>query len=194
MNTLLAFPSRGRQNSCAWIPRFYIVFEKSLIGIFNSNLMRFQVQKPVSGLYKDETIVNRKKSFSFSYDEWHWEDIRGCGYIDNLKKLYPDLSHIFIFKEYRSVVNTLLKHDFQPIDTENMSKGFPAGLVWKYFKRKKACQRFYQQNAPRYLKIWLKYNDEFLQSLKKMPRDSYVLLNRQYINPDDARVSAYMLK
>jgi len=194
MNTLLAFPSRGRQNSCAWTTHFYNMFEKNIIAIVNSNLVRLQVKKPVSGLYKDVTIVNRKKFFSFNYNEWYWEDIPGCGYIDNLKKLYPDLSHIFIFKGYRSVADTLLQRDFQPIDMENMSKGFFAGLVWKYFKRKKAGQQFYRQNASRYLKIWLRYNDEFLKNIKKLPRDSYVLLNRQYINPDDARVSAYMLK
>jgi hypothetical protein len=191
MSNSLPFLSGHRSKSYSYAP-FYLIFGSAVPATLKDGF--FQFKETPSRPLRNKNIISKKKGSSFKYDEWHWEDIKSTGRLDDIKDIYPGITHLFIFKDYRSVVNVLLRRDMKLSDLENADQGFFSRIVWYYFKRKKALQRLYVQKAPRYLKIWLRYNDALFKNIKNLPRENYVLLDQKNIGAQDASVSAYMLK
>jgi len=156
--------------------------------------LKFQLLSPFRLLNAEISAIHDANTGGFKYDNWDWEELQNCFYLDKLKTEQPDTKHFFIFKDYRTTVCLLLERDFSPLDIENCNKGYFARLFWKYFKRKRVLQQLYTQKAGEYFQTWLKYNSEFLANVKKLPRESYVLLDQKHISTDDALISAYVLK
>lgn len=164
------------------------LFEKST-DVINGNPSTLRLLSPFTLLNAQTHIEDNQDSGDFKYEEWRWKELHSFKYLDKLKEQQPQIKHIFIFKDYRTTVNVLLKQDFQSVDNANRGS-----LLWRFFRRKRALQQFYSERVGEYLAIWLKYNEEFAANVETLDKDSYVLLDQKRISSDDASVSAFVLK
>jgi hypothetical protein len=138
---------------------------------------------------KLKTIIRVKNKL---YKQWGWKDPRTCLFLDTYKELLPNARYVIVFRDYRSVVSSLLQRDFIDIDAKYMARGYWDRLVWIKFRRKRRLKEFYNSKAEYYLKVWIAYNEEILKNVKKLSQDSYVVINYALLNDNDANVCSYL--
>lgn len=184
---ILAFPQWDNPYASVVLLPVYHLFEKAteMISAVSSRL-----QLPSPFILNTQTgAEHNEDTGDFKYNDWSWEELNSFKYLDKLKQQQPETKHLFIFKDYRTIVNLLLKQDFELADAANKQS-----LLWRLFKRRRALRQLYSEKAGEYLAIWLRYNEEFAANVEKLPKESYVLLDQKKISSDDASVSAFILK
>ena len=146
---------------------------------------------PVS-IYHKEKLKSIIKIKNKLYKQWGWKDPRTGLFLDTYKELLPDARYLIVIRDYRSVVSSLLMRDVRDIDREYMSHGHINTFIYKHIKRGEILRKFYKAKAEQYLKVWVTYNEEILKSVGSMSQDSYVVLNYDVLNKNDARVFDYL--
>lgn len=140
-------------------------------------------------LGKLESVINIKQKL---YEQWGWKDPRTCLFLDTYNKLLPEAKYLVIMRDHRSVLNSLLKRDFNEIDKKYMGRNHLQRFIWANFRRKRRKEKFYTEHAETYLKVWINYNEEILRTLKKLSADDYLVVNYELLLGKDEQVINFL--
>ena len=158
-------------------------------------------QLPISGLtdeHVDFSIYEREKVKSIInvkqrlYDQWGWKDPRTCLFLDVYKELIPDACYLIILRDYQSVISSLLRREFRYVDNKYMARKYLSRLAWLKFRRSRRLEEFCHTYAQEFLKIWITYNRDILNCIKKLSRDAFIVVNYSMLNKEDANVFAHL--
>jgi len=121
-----------------------------------------------------EDLFKCKNEF---FTQWGWKDPRNCLFLRYYKNNFPDSKYLFIVRDYRSVVNSLLHRSFREVDKKYLSRGVVSRFIWLHFRRERRFKLFCKENAASYLKIWIAYNEQINSVLQTLSPKQYVLLS-----------------
>jgi hypothetical protein len=157
---------------------------------------------PVSGLtdaqinsftlYEKEKLKSIIKIKHQLYDQWGWKDPRTCLFLDVYQELLPDACYLVILRDYQSVVSSLLRREFKYVDKKYMSRKYLSRLAWQKYRRARKLRAFYYDNAQEFLKVWIAYNQDILNCIKKLNKDSFVVINYAMLNKGDTQLFEYL--
>ncbi|WP_461450640.1 sulfotransferase [Mucilaginibacter sp.] len=146
---------------------------------------------PVS-LYHREKLKSVIRVKNKLYPQWGWKDPRTCLFLDTYKELIPDARYLIVVRDYNAVVSSLLQRDFKSIENKYLARGPFDRFIWKTFRRTRRLQRFYNEKAEDYLKVWIAYNEEILKNVKTLPENTYVMINYSLLNDSDDRICSFL--
>ncbi|HEY9195809.1 MAG TPA: sulfotransferase [Mucilaginibacter sp.] len=138
---------------------------------------------------KIKSIIRVKQQL---YDQWGWKDPRTCLFLDVYRELIPDACYLVILRDYQSVISSLLRREFKPIDKKYMSRKLLSRIIWLGFRKRRRQKAFYYAHAREYLKIWIAYNQDILNSIKKLPKDAFVVVNYSMLIDKDILVFSHL--
>lgn len=139
-------------------------------------------------IYQKEKLKTIIKIKNKLYKQWSWKEPRTCLFLNTYRELLPKSKYLVIVRDYQSVINSLLKRDFAEIERKYMSRKVLSRHVWKYFRKSRMKQKFYRNNAERYLKVWISYNEHILNMLKDLPEEDYIVINYSLLEKSDRKV------
>ena len=145
-------------------------------------------------LYHKEKLKSVIKVKNKLYQQWGWKDPRTCLFLDTYKELIPDARYLIIIRDYKAVVSSLLRRDFQGFEKKYMSRSYLKRLYWIKYQRKSRLRELYTQWAEHYLKVWIAYNEEILKNVQNLPKHAYVMLNYSMLKSNDESVCSYLNK
>ncbi|MEN0053432.1 MAG: sulfotransferase [Mucilaginibacter sp.] len=159
---------------------------------------------PVSGLtdehidnfsiYEKEKLKTIIKIKQQLYDQWGWKDPRTCLFLDVYQELLPDACYLIILRDYQSVVSSLLRREFKIMDNKYLARKYLSRLLWLKVRRKRRQQKLSHSKAAEYLKVWIAYNQEILNCIKKLDPDSFVVINYSMLNDADTGLFKHLEK
>jgi hypothetical protein len=157
---------------------------------------------PVSGItdehidhfsiYEKEKLKSIIKIKQQLYDQWGWKDPRTCLFLDVYQELLPDACYLIILRDYQSVVSSLLRREFKVMDKRYMARNYLGRLLWLKVKRRRRQQKLSRGKAVEFLKVWIAYNQEILNCIKKLNASSFVVINYSMLNEADARLFKHL--
>jgi len=132
------------------------------------------VVKQLSCEEKDKLrdIIAYKNDF---HRQWGWKDPRTCLFLDAYQELIPDANYFIVLRDYPSVISSLIYRMFKQSETKYSNKKGIAAFIWKHFTRKKRMEVLRKKYSPRFLKLWIAYNQAILQHIKKLPSHQYIV-------------------
>ncbi|MGZ3766839.1 MAG: sulfotransferase [Mucilaginibacter sp.] len=142
------------------------------------NISVYQIEKLKSVI----KIKNRR------YKQWGWKEPRTCLFLDTYRELLPQSKYLVIVRDYTSVVNSLLKREFGAIERKYFSRGLFGRFIWTKFRRYRRKQKYYRDNAERFLKVWIEYNEHILSTLKVLAPEDYLVINYALLEEFDQQV------
>ncbi|MGZ3776222.1 MAG: hypothetical protein ACXVI9_01105 [Mucilaginibacter sp.] len=140
-------------------------------------------------LEKLKAILKVKKHH---FDQWGWKEPRTCLFLDVYRKLIPGAKYFVIVREYTAVVNSLLKRDFDILDSVYRQRSFFTRLKWELFKKNGKRKSYYQNNASEYLQVWIDYNEHILNMLGDIPVEDYLVINYSLLEQRDSDVFSFL--
>jgi hypothetical protein len=142
--------------------------------------------------YHKEKLKGVIKVKNKRYKQWGWKDPRTCLFLDTYKELLPNAKYLIIVRGYKEVVSSLLHRDFKVYEKKYLDRNAASRFIWSTFRRHKHLRRFYKERADHYLKVWIAYNQELLKNVETMPKESFVVLNYEVLNKNDAGVCSIL--
>ncbi|MBS1501963.1 MAG: sulfotransferase [Bacteroidetes bacterium] len=121
------------------------------------------------------------------FEQWGWKEPRTCLFLDTYKSLIPQAHYLVIVRDYRPVVNSLLKRDFRTIEEQYLSRNFLQRLIWRSFKRDVRRKEFYRLKAEYYLKVWIDYNERIINFLKEIAPEQYLVVSYAALEKNDKK-------
>lgn len=122
------------------------------------------------------------------FDQWGWKEPRTCLFLDTYRQLIPGAKYLVIVRDHVSVVNSLLKREFDVIDKEYSYRDIWARLKWNLFRRERTRLKHYRQHAAYYLNVWIDYNEHILDMLKSLPSKDHLVINYELLQKKDKEV------
>jgi len=147
------------------------------------------IEVPLYQLEKMKAVIGIKQQL---YEQWAWKDPRTCLFLDTYAKLLPGARYLVILRNYQSVVSSLLRRDFAAIDQKYMARNYIQRLAWTHFRRPRRLNAFYHDHAENFLKVWINYNEEILNTLKKLHPDNYLVINYSQLLENDSEVFSFL--
>jgi hypothetical protein len=126
------------------------------------------------------------------FDQWGWKEPRTCLFLDTYAQLLPDAKYLVIMRDHASVVNSLLKRDFDITDKLYERRSFFTRLKWDIFRKRRKRNNYYRQKAVEYLKVWIDYNEHILDMLKNLPAKDYLVINYTLLGEKDHEVYTFL--
>jgi hypothetical protein len=123
---------------------------------------------------KMKAIISVKNAI---YPQWGWKEPRTCLFLGTYAELLPDAKYLVVVRDYKEVIQSLLKRDFSHIDEKYQRKGWPYRIIWKYIYRPIRLKKQYEKNYSNYLKAWVAYNRMILKTLHSLPENRYLVVN-----------------
>ena len=128
-----------------------------------------------------QNLIDKKNDL---HTQWAWKDPRTCMFLCIYRKLLPGAYYIIIFRDYQSVVSSLLNRDNKGLQRYYNSKG----PLYKFFlrlKRKYNRDWLFKTHATKYLKVWIAYNEALLQHIEKIPQGNFIVVDYLALLDDD---------
>ncbi|HWD86686.1 MAG TPA: sulfotransferase [Mucilaginibacter sp.] len=126
------------------------------------------------------------------FDQWGWKEPRTCLFLDTYRQLIPGAKYLVIVRDHVSVVNSLLKRDFDSTDRAYQNRSFLTKLKWNLFRRARKRAKYYRQNASYYLKVWMDYNEHILNILQSLPAQDHLVINYELLQKKDREVYNFL--
>lgn len=127
-----------------------------------------------------------------SFPQWGWKEPRTCLLLDTYSALLPQAKYLVLLRDFEEVVHSLLKRDFGLLDNRYRAKSWPCRMAWKYFYRSMRLARHRRKHRERYLKAWVVYNRKILQTLDKLPKHRYLVVNYKSMQSQCAEVFGFL--
>jgi len=155
---------------------YYKIIKNGLISPFNFTLNAYYYKKLKSN-------IDFKNSL---HKQWGWKEPRTCLFINYYKELLPKAKYLILYRDYKFVVESLIKRDYIDINIEyhGLSKGEKIRQS-KYFKEK--LQRL-QSLFNVYLSTWIIYNQNLLNLIDSINNDNYIILRYDRLIANDKAV------
>jgi hypothetical protein len=139
--------------------------------------------------YHKEKIKGIIRVKEASFEQWAWKDPRTCLFLDFYRSILPDAYYLIAFRDFQSVVISLLKRSFAEKDIiYNTKKGALSRLAWYKTRRKKHLQKHYHQNAAFFLRVWCFYNQLILNSINLLQPGNFLVINFQMLHTQEDKV------
>jgi hypothetical protein len=126
------------------------------------------------------------------YEQWGWKDPRTCLFLNTYAELIPDAKYLVIARDYKAVVNSLLKRELVHLDEKYMARDYISRLVWKHIRRTRRERKLYINQTENFLKVWITYTEEILKALKNLPTDDYLVVNYDLLLDQDRNVFSFL--
>jgi hypothetical protein len=126
------------------------------------------------------------------FDQWGWKEPRTCLFLDVYRELIPGAKYLVIVRDYVAVVNSLLKRDFDALDSTYERRSFFTRLKWNLLRKKRKRRKYYRENAADYLQVWVDYNEHILDMLGKAPEKDYLVINYALLEKRDSEVFSFL--
>jgi len=127
---------------------------------------------------KITNIIDNKNKM---YKQWGWKEPRTVLFLPVYKELIPDAKYLIIVRDYKAVIDSLLRRDFAYIHRDEMAKLSKQSKLfqwrWQLFYRRKARNKYYTLHAEKYLKVCINYNQEIIKSIHKLSPDRYIVVS-----------------
>ncbi|MFT4093448.1 MAG: hypothetical protein QM640_07395 [Niabella sp.] len=111
------------------------------------------------------------------HKEWGWKEPRTCLFTDAYRELIPGAFYVIVFRDYRSVVSSLITRMHEATKKEALSKKY-FNPIRKYLKNKKRIKELLRQHAAFYLKVWIHYNRKILEHARQLPAHQYLFASQ----------------
>lgn len=155
-----------------------------------------------SGLHADKSILptEYQKSRMASvvavknrlYKQWGWKEPRTCLFLKSYKEILPSANYLIVFRDYQSVVGSLLKREFMPIDQKFLARDWFSRKAWIHYRRKRKIAKHYQEYAPKYLKAWIVYNQAILDLIINIPKNQSLVISYELLKNKSAEVFDFL--
>ena len=136
-------------------------------------------------IYEKEKLKSIIKIKQQLYDQWGWKDPRTCLFLDVYQELLPDACYLIILRDYQSVVSSLLRREFKIMDKKYLARKYLSRLLWLKVRRNRRQQKLSHSKATEFLKVWIAYNQDILNCIKKLDSNSFVVINYSMLNDAD---------
>ncbi|WP_419701327.1 sulfotransferase [Mucilaginibacter sp. NFX135] len=143
-------------------------------------------------IYEKEKLKSIIKIKQQLYDQWGWKDPRTCLFLDVYQELLPDAFYLIILRDYQSVVSSLLRREFKDVEQKYMSRTYVSRLIWQKFRRSRKLKKFYADSASKFLKVWIAYNQDILNCVKKLNSNSFIVVNYSLLNKADTQLFSFL--
>jgi len=143
-------------------------------------------------IYEKEKLKSIIKIKQQLYDQWGWKDPRTCLFLDVYQELLPDACYLIILRDYQSVVSSLLRREFKDVDQKYMGRKYVSRLAWQKFRRSRMLKKFYDDYASKFLKVWIAYNQDILNCIKKLNSNSFIVVNYSLLNKADTQLFSFL--
>ena len=143
-------------------------------------------------IYEKEKVKCIIKVKQQLYDQWGWKDPRTCLFLNVYKELLPDACYLIIMRDYRSVIGSLLRREFKPVDEKYMSRKLISRIVFQKIRRPRIQKAFYEAKTEDYLKVWINYNQDILNCIKSLSNNAFVVVNYSMLNKEDTTVFSHL--
>ncbi|MEZ2337860.1 sulfotransferase [Mucilaginibacter sp. RCC_168] len=143
-------------------------------------------------IYEKEKLKSIIKIKQQLYDQWGWKDPRTCLFLDVYQELLPDAFYLIILRDYQSVVSSLLRREFKDVEQKYMSRTYVSRLIWQRFRRSRKLKNFYADSASKFLKVWIAYNQDILNCVKKLNSNSFIVVNYSLLNKADTQLFSFL--
>jgi len=128
---------------------------------------------------KLEHLIKLKSSLR---DEWGWKDPRTSLFLDYYKLLLPDAKKLFLFRDYRVSVDSLLRRTLMGIKYNYSSRTILH--MAKFLLTKQRIRRGLYQNTNKYLDAWIVYNTNIIKCFKESGDKALLLTTDDFIKAD----------
>ncbi|HXB12860.1 MAG TPA: hypothetical protein VNZ45_12810, partial [Bacteroidia bacterium] len=123
------------------------------------------------------------------HTQWGWKEPRTCLFLNIYKELIPKAKYLILVRDYKAVVESLLRRDFAYIDKDKLATEKKISkFTWILFRRKKAKQKYYTENAEKYLKVCIVYNEAIIKAMDQLSSNDYIVVSYLYLKDNDKRV------
>ncbi|SEJ01079.1 hypothetical protein SAMN04487995_3017 [Dyadobacter koreensis] len=133
-----------------------------------------------------KNIINRKNSL---FEEWGWKDPRTCLFLRDYQELIPNAFYLVVFRDWRSTVSSMISRTYKVeyAGNEIIKKGW-----FVEFRKKRAYQKRIRKlcsdHASFFLRIWIFYNKEILDSIERVSKEHYTVINYNLLLKSDKAV------
>ncbi|MRW92296.1 hypothetical protein GJ699_20070 [Duganella sp. FT80W] len=138
---------------------------------------------------KMKAIISVKNA---RYQQWGWKEPRTCLFLSTYTELLPQARYLVLQRDYREVVQSLLKRDFSYIDDKYQARSWPVRLVWNHFYRSIRFRKHRAKYYDRYLTAWIVYNRMILKALHTLPEDRYLVVSYKSLKSQCADVFNFL--
>lgn len=140
-------------------------------------------------MFRVTSLINIK---SRQQQQWGWKDPRTCLFLNIYRDILPEARYLVIFRDYQSVVSSLLSRERTRLQKKLLSKNPVNRMLSKKFKKKYNQEWLYKTYTARYLKVWIAYNEEILAHVAKLPAGCYTAVNYKALITDDMPVFLHL--
>jgi len=133
-------------------------------------------------------IITRK---NLLFKEWGWKDPRTCLFLREYQELIPDAYYLVVFRDWKSTVSSMISRTYKVeyAGNEIVKKGWFAELR-KSRVYKKRIRKLCADHATFFLRTWIFYNREILDSIGRISKDNYTIINYGQLLKSDQAVFA----
>jgi len=82
-------------------------------------------------------------------------------------------------------VSSLLRREFKIMDKKYLARKYLSRLLWLKVRRNRRQQKLSHSKATEFLKVWIAYNQDILNCIKKLDSNSFVVINYSMLNDAD---------
>jgi len=129
-------------------------------------------------------IIERRQ---LAHHEWGWKDPITCLFLDAYRELVPAAHYIFIVRDFRSAVSSLVTREHKVDMKKFQGKKGLSRIKWKLFKRKKIKNPF-QLYAEKFLKVWIHYHELIIEHVRLIPESHYVFVHHSQLIQSDRKL------
>ena len=78
------------------------------------------------------------------------------------------------------------------MDNKYLARKYLSRLLWLKVRRQRRQQGLCHSKATEFLKVWIAYNQEILNCIKKLDTDSFIVISYSMLNDADARLFKHL--
>lgn len=134
----------------------------------------FDVHPTLGDKARMAAIVSVKNA---RYPQWGWKEPRTCLFLDAYAEQLPNAKYLVVLRDYKEVVQSLLKRDFSYIEDKYAARSWPVRMLWQHFYRPMRLNQHRLKNHDRYLQAWIAYNRMILKALRSLPEERYLVVS-----------------
>jgi len=115
-------------------------------------------------------------------DEWGWKEPRTCLFLDEYRTLLPDARKLFLYRDYRMCVDSLLRREYKAVKKSYSSRTILHKAKFALTKHNIRQGIIEKQN--KYLNAWITYNTNIIRSCKESGDKALLLSVDDFIQAD----------
>ena len=139
-----------------------------------------------------EKIRELIKSKNADSHQWAWKDPRTCLFLDTYSDLIPDLKSLVILRNYKTVIQSLLKRDINR-KRESDFGGIRGSVRW-FFGRKKVIRSIIDENFTTYRDTTLLYFRNILKHVQNSNEQSTLVIDLDVLHSFDEEIVEYFTR